>query len=236
MISTGRDYQRMQDYIVGRLSQDESRVFEDQLLKDPTLVRELDESLRLREGLHGLREQGYLSKAVSPRRRSWIWLPTLAAAACAAVALFLGAYRTAWLHGFSAPLLTASPGSRSTGVEPLTTAHFTFVSVRGSSIPDLDLPSAGFIEFRVAPATREAVARYRMTISREEQGLSSQPLGAVAGLDLSTDGYVHGYVDAARLQAGRYVLSLEPESVVAGPPEAFRFKLRARNDPPAIHD
>jgi hypothetical protein len=55
----------------------------------------------------------------------------------------------------------------------------------------------------------------------------------VAGLALSADGYVHGYVDAARLRAGRYVLNIEPEAVVADPPEAFRFDLRARNHPPS---
>ena len=57
MVRAGRDYRTMQDYIVGRLSDDESHAFEDRLVNDPGLVRELEESIRLREGLQRLREQ-----------------------------------------------------------------------------------------------------------------------------------------------------------------------------------
>ena len=237
MIGASRDYERMQDYIVGRLSDDESHAFEDRLLNDPGLARGLEESLRLREGLERLREQGYFGKAASRGMSFRIWLPALAAAAAVAgVALFLGVYRGTgvywgtWVHRSTgpSPVLMASLGSRTAGVEPLIAARFTFVPVRGDSTPDLVLPPAGTIEFRAAPATRMTVARYRMTLSREDQRGSLQPLGTVAGLALSADGYLHGYADAERLQPGSYALSIEPEAGVSGLAESFPFNLRAR--------
>src|SRR2546429_9659507 len=95
VISAGRDYERMQDYIVGRLSDDDSHAFEDRLLNDPGLVRELEQSLRLRDGLEQLREQGYFGKAVSRGMSPRIWLPALVAAAGAGVALFLWGFAAA---------------------------------------------------------------------------------------------------------------------------------------------
>jgi len=55
----------------------------------PGLVHELEQSLRLSEGLHQLRAQGYFDKAASRAGGSRIWLPLLAAAAIAGLALFL---------------------------------------------------------------------------------------------------------------------------------------------------
>ena len=235
MISAGRDYERMQDYIVGRLSDDDSHTFEDRLVNDPGLVRELEQSLRLREGLQRLREQGYFGKAASRGPSFRIWLPALVAAAAAGVALFLGVYRGTWVHRSTgpSPVLMASPESRIAGVEPLIAAHFTFVSVRGGSTPDLDLPSAGLIEFRAAPVSRTGVPRYRVALSRQSQGNALEPLGTVAGVALSTDGYVHGYADAARLKPGSYMLRIEPDAGVPGPADSFPFNLRARGAAPS---
>jgi len=236
MISAGRDYERMQDYIVGRLSDDESHAFEDRLVNDAGLVRELEQSLRLREGLQRLREERYFRKAASRGMSFRIWLPALVAAAGAGVALFLGVYRGTWVHRSTgpSPVLMASLESHVAGVEPLIAAHFTFVSVRGSSTPDLNLPSAGLIEFRAAPVSRmEGVPRYRVTLSRQSQGNALEPLGTVPGVALSTDGYVHAYADGARLEPGSYMLRIEPDAGVPGPADSFPFNLRARGAAPS---
>ena len=228
MIDAGRDFERMRDYMVGRLSDDEHRAFEDRLVRDPGLVREFEQSLRLSEGLHQLRAQGHFDKAASRARGSRIWFPILAAAAIAGLALFL------WLQPRNrpSPVLTASLESRTAAVSPSVAAHFTFVAVRESSTPDLELPSAGVIEFRAAPATRMTASRYRMTIVQQDEGGSAKPVGAAAGLALSADGYVHGYADASRLGPGRYVLRIEPEAETPGTAETFPFKFRARGARP----
>jgi hypothetical protein len=191
-------------------------------------VDELERSLRLSEGLHQLRAQGYFDKAASRAGVSRTWLPILAAAAIAGLALFL------WLQPSTgpSPVLTASLESRTAGVAPSVAAHFTFVAVRESSTPDLDLPPGGVIEFRAAPATRMTASRYRMTLIQQDEGRSSKPVGAVAGLALSADGYVHGYADASRLGPGSYVLRIEPDAETPGTAVVFPFNLRARGARP----
>ncbi|HXY96819.1 MAG TPA: hypothetical protein VEH00_07570, partial [Steroidobacteraceae bacterium] len=70
MIDVERDFERMRDYADGRLADDERRTFEDRLLRDPELVREFEQTLRLREGLEQLKQQAYFARsAPRPARR-----------------------------------------------------------------------------------------------------------------------------------------------------------------------
>ena len=231
MIDVGRnlprvhDFTAMQDYLVGRLSDDQCRAFEDRLLRDPQLVAELEQSLRMREGLEQLRMQGHLGKRLVRRIGPRTWLPALAAAACAGLALFLWTHRSA---GPSPVLLASLEPRTAANVAPAVAAHFTFVSVRGGSTPDLDLPFAGLIEIRAAPAERITNTRYRVTLARQDLGGPVEPVGDLAGLALSADGYVHCYADAARLSEGTYVLRVEPDTTTPGMAEVFPFNLRAR--------
>jgi len=66
-----------------------------------------------------------------------------------------------------------------------------------------------------------------MTLVQQDEGESSKPVGAAAGLALGADGYVHGYADASRLGPGRYVLRIGPEAETPGTVETFPFNLRA---------
>lgn len=224
MIDAERDFATMRDFIVGRLSEAEQRAFEDRLVRESALARELEHSLRMREGLQRLRTRGYLTNTVRAVRSSRIWIPALAAAACAGLALFLS---LSHVSGPS-PILVASLEPRaSANVRPLVAAHFTFVSVRGASAPELALPAAGLIEFRVAPSTREGVHSYRMVLVRQEQHGSKEAVSSLAGLAVSTDGYVHCYADASRLTAGRYVIRIQPDNDIPGSAQVFPFNLRA---------
>ncbi len=230
MINVERDSATMQDFIAGRLSDDEHRAFEDRLVCEPELVRELEVSLRMREGLQQLRTRGYFRQA-GPRGRSFrLWVPALVAAAGAGLALFL------WLPRVTgpSPILMPSLASRAVSdVAPPVTAHFTFVSMRGGSWPDLDLPSAGLIEIRAAPTIRQTVHRYRVTLVRQEEGGFAESVAALHGLVLSADGYVHCFADASRLAPGSYVLRLQPDTNPPGSEEVFPFNLRARNALPS---
>jgi hypothetical protein len=229
VIDVGRDFERMRDYLVGRLSDDERRTFEEQLVSDPQLAGELEQSLRLREGLQLLRARGRLPTASSRRMSVRVWLPALVAAAGAGLALFL------WVHRgtHASPILMASLESHAAAAaEPLIAAHFTFVSMRGSSTPALQLPVAGLIEFRAAPASRTTVSRYGVTLLREDAGGSSQLVGAVVGLTLGTDGYVHCYADASRLAEGSYVLRITSDTDTAGTAETFPFTFRNSAESP----
>jgi len=183
----------------------------------------------MREGLQQLRTRGYVRNAAAHRRSFWNWGPaTLAAAAVAGLALFLWQLRVAG----PSPLLTASPAARTAGnVAPLFAAHFTFITVRGGSVPDLVLPPAGLIEIRAAPSMRGKVERFRMTLVRPHEGGAAQTVASLAGLALGTDGYVHGYADAARLAPGSYVLRIQPDTDTPGPADVFPFNLSAAAKP-----
>src|SRR5215472_14357808 len=90
MIDLDHDFERMRDYVRGRLTENESQAFEDRLARDPELVREFEQTLRLREGLEQLKDQVYFVKpAPRPVRRRIVWMPALAAAAVAALAILL---------------------------------------------------------------------------------------------------------------------------------------------------
>jgi hypothetical protein len=219
VVSSDQDFATMQDFIVGRLSDDERRAFEDRLVDDPALARELEQSLRMREGLQQLRTQGYFQKP-APRFGGFrVWVPSLVAAAGAGLALFL------WLSRVTGPspiLMAARDGT------PSVAAHFTFVAVRGGSAPDLELPSAGLIEIRAAPSTSETFHGYRVSLVRQIEGASAQSVATLAGLAVGRDGYVHFYADASRLALGDYLLRIQPDTDAPDEADVFRFNLRSR--------
>jgi hypothetical protein len=227
-MDVSRETDRVRDYLVGRLSEEERRSFEERLVRDPELVREFEQALELREGLKELQAQGYFikppAKPVVGAARLRTWLPLLAAAAVAGIALFLWTQRSAVPSG----VLTSSPESAAAAGNAATVAaHFTFVSMRGATTPDLDLPSSGLIEFRAAPGMQGTASRYRMTLVRNDEAGPSRSVGTLSELALGGDGYVHGYADAARLSPGSYLLRIDSGTAGAGTSEDFAFKLRA---------
>jgi hypothetical protein len=228
VIDVARGFERIRDYLVGRLSLDERRTFEERLLRNPELVREFEQSLRLREGLAQIRAPGYLETGASRAKSVGIWLTALVAAALAGLALFLWVPRT-----MPSPVLMASPESRPAGVgAPEVTARFTFVSLSDNSMPNVDVPPEGLIELRAAPAARTPGLRYRVTLLQQEDGGSTQVVGTVAGLALSPDGYVHCYADAVRLRPGSYVLRIDADTEHPATALTFLFNLRAGGGDP----
>jgi hypothetical protein len=229
VIDVARGFERIRDYLVGRLSDDERRTFEERLLRNPELVREFEQSLRLREGLAQIRAQGYFETGASRAKSVGVWVTALVAAALAGLALFLWVPRT-----MPSPVLMASPESRPAGAgAPGVIARFTFVSRRDNSTPNVDVPPEGLIELRAAPAARTPALRYRVTLLQQEDGGSMQVVGTVAGLALSPDGYVRCYADAVRLRPGSYVLRIVVDTEHPATALTFPFNLRAGGGGPA---
>lgn len=226
MIDVERDFERMREYVGGRLADDERRTFEDRLARDPVLVREFEQTLRLREGLEQLKEQGYFAVAAPlSTRRLALWMPALAAAAIAALAIIV---RVQPRTESPAVLLAAPASGAPTGAAPLVSSRFTFVAMRGNSSYDLDRPPAGLMEFRVSPEGHVANARYRMTLARVGTGGATETLGTLTDLAMGADGYLHGYGAVARLTAGHYLLRVEPAGPAAGEALSFPFELHDR--------
>ena len=231
MIDVARDFERMQDYIVGRMSDEEQRAFEERLVRDPALVLEVERSLRLREGLQQLKIEDYRAHAEQAQARLRVWVPLLAAAGVAGLALL------AWVEQprvTASPLLTAAlESTRASGGTSAVTAHFTFIATRAVSAPALNLPASGLVEFRAAPTTRLTGTPYRATLMRGDGPASPQPIASVTGLGLETDGYIHLYAAAARLGSGRYSLQIEHGRGQPEERDAFAFSLRAAGAPSA---
>jgi hypothetical protein len=219
MTDITHDADEIRDYLVGRLSERERLQFQDRLARDPTLARELEHSLRLREGLRQLKGQGYFVMHDGERRsaaaaRLARWLPLAAAAVVAAVCV-----GTWWeLKGPDA-VLSASPAI-GTGSP---SAQWTFISTRGADVPRLELPAGGLIEFRIAPETSAAGA-YRVTLTRLGAPAAS-PLGTVEAF-IGADHYLHAYTSAARLSPGDYSLAVAAKGNDQLPLE-FPFRLTA---------
>ena len=225
MTDIGGDFLALRDYLAGDLPADQLRAIEDRLERDPKLVRELELHLRMREGLEQVQAQRERAMAAARRRELRAWSSGLAAAAgCAGLALLL------WTQaGGPAPSLLQASGQTSPATAASVTAQFTFIPVRGASKPELDLPAHGLIELRASAGSAEGPTRYRVTLAREDPEGHPQALGALTGVTVSPDGYLHSYVDASRLSRGDYLLRIEPESKTAGPGAAFQFGLRAQD-------
>jgi hypothetical protein len=225
MTNASRDLEWIRDYLVGRLSEDDRIAFEDRLARDAMLMREFEESRRLRDGLRELDAQGYFSaEALKARTRrvSGPWSVLAAAAVIVGISLVV-----AWRFNQESSVLTALPASRAnSGTAPLIAAQFTFVATRDGARPRLALPPSGLIELRAAPETRSAMS-YRITLTRNpEGGAAQQRVGVATGLRLGGDGYLHCYADAARLAAGSYGLRIEPGEANTSGTQVFLFILQ----------
>jgi len=221
VIDVDSDLERMQDYVGGRLSEAEHRAFEERLLQDPALVREFEQSLRLRDGLEQLRAQGYFDEHAPRPKALRAWLPALAAAAVVAiVALFV------WVQRAPSPvgILQVSANAAAAPMR-----QFTFVSMRGGTAQELPLPASGVVDFRAAPPLHEAGTHYRMWLLRQDVA-GAKTLGSLTGLVQGADGYVHGFADAAHLTPGLYTLRLEADAP-RGSAATFPFSFRASPTP-----
>ena len=229
MLDVGRDIERIRDYLAGRLSDQESEAFGERLVRDPQLVRELERTLKLSEGLRQLANEGHPAQAAPQQRRPRVWMPALAAAAT------LGVLAVAlWVHSAAerAPLPSASLATTLTREVASTVAsQFTFVATRGSAAPALQLPREGLIELRAAAPLAGPASAYRVTLAEEEPGDSPRPVGSTSVAAVQADGYLHVYADAARLKPGHYVLSVLQGSDAA-PLEVYPFSLRAAGTTP----
>jgi hypothetical protein len=216
--------QLVQNYIAGRLSESERTAFEDRLLSDATLVQDLEESLRLREGLEILHERNQLVLPGPSRRWARAILPTLAAA-LAIIALFFG-----WHPIQHSPVIAASVTALHThgGALPPVVGRHTFATLRNATQPPvLDLPTQGALELRALTSSTGTGRSFRITLEQiRAQGIS--PIATAEHLIPDPDGFVVIYADASRLQPGDYALIVEPDADDPSSRQRFAFGLEQR--------
>jgi hypothetical protein len=231
MTPTANNPVALQDYIAGRMSDTDIRAFEEKLQTDPSLARDLEESLRLREGLAMLREQGVLGQLKRPRPRPRAFF-VRAVAAAAVIALCVALYyvqqSTQHSTQSSTPTVAASLGALGTrSTPPLNVVkRYSFATVRDAiATPDLALPASGALELRALTALTDSHRTYRATLEKiDNQGVS--PIGTAELLAADADGFVVLYADASKLQAGEYSLHVAPDEGDNTTGERFTFRLR----------
>jgi hypothetical protein len=232
MIGAHRNPQAVQDYIAGRLTEPELTAFEDRLLVDATLVQDVEETLRLREGLEILRERNDLGVSVRPRRH--IFLTRRFAAAAAAALLLIALCVSVYIGKRSPTLVAASVGELHAGATLLVTNHYSFASMRAASeTPDLALPASGALEFRALTPGAGTAERFRAIL---EKTLNSRDVGRTVRIGQAdhlapdADGFIAIYADASKLEPGDYSLAVESDIDDKAPSERFSFKLHRSSE------
>jgi hypothetical protein len=228
MIDVELDFVRMRDYLSGRMSDEDREAFEDRLIRDPELVRELELSLKLGAGLDDLRRSDKRGRSPLRSSRNWI-IPLGIAASLSGIALVIWILRPGTDY---AQLLVASPAIVATnGAPPPIVAQFSFIETRSLAIPDLDLPATGLVELRVRPSHQSPALRYTITLKERQLNSSTLTGGVLAGLTADRDGYVRTYVEASRLRPGQYELRVEANAAADHAVDTFAFNFRSADRP-----
>jgi len=198
-------------YLAGRLPAGRTEAFEQHISQHAPARRQVEETLKFKEGLARLRDQGELDSLLRapPARR---WVPYAAAAAVAVLAvstaLWLG------VGGAGPGLLARSPAEFATRGHPAPAILGSYVLARtrgATGSVDATLPSgAGVIELRLLPSRVLPDTRYSVTLKRVEVHSAHAQEAQLDAGPASADGYLAVYIDRSRLAAGTYEICAEP--------------------------
>jgi hypothetical protein len=212
-------------YLAGQLDTAESAEFEAQYAKQPELVREIERTLRLREGLAVLEESGELDALL--HRRSY-WRPAMGLAAGIA-ALVIGVWL--WIgQATLAPIVATVAALTDTHGKPLHVANtYVLVRTRGpATAVEVPLPrERSALELQMFPSSAAQDGHYRVLLGQLDAANAIAPVAETHATANPADGFVRAYLDSARLSRGRYAIELQPEGVAPGTP-GDRFVVEVR--------
>ena len=213
-------------YLAGQLDPADSTAFEAHFAQDPDTVRDIERTLRFKEGLAVLEERGELDALV---RKRHYWQPGLGLAAGIAV-LIVGAWL--WLGQTTvAPIVGTMASLTDTHGEPLhvASAHM-LVRTRGpGGITEIPLPAErSAIELQMIPSLRTDEQRFRVVLGQLDAANVVAPIAEARAIASSADGFVTAWLDSGKLSRGRYVIELVPQRGVAPGTPADRFILELR--------
>ena len=208
-------------YLADQLTPEESEAFEAYYTQHPGMVREIEYSLRLKEGLATLRDRQHLDALMRAPGRRWAVPLSIAAALIVAIA---GLWTWRGINALS-PVAASLDGLVAESTSPLPLGgKYLLVRMRGDRA-ELQIPmpaERSAIELQVLPGAGASGAPYQLTVSRLEADGSSRPVGQIAGLTPGSDGLVTAWVDSASLQPGRHAVELAAERADSTTP-ADRF-------------
>ena len=213
-------------YLADQLTPAEALAFEAYYTEHPSMVREIEQTLRLKEGLATLRDRQQLDGLMRAKR--WRWAMPLSIAAGLTV-LIVGAWTWRGSVG-GIPVAHSLDDLVAEANAPLPLGgKYLLVRVRGvDAALEIPLPrERSALELQMLPTAGSAGAPYRFEISKLGDGTNSQRVGGTGGLSPGADGLVTAVLDSARLQPGRYSVELTPAQADATAP-ADRFVIELR--------
>ena len=217
-------------YLAGRLPPGDEDAFEQYVSEHPEICADIEQTLKLKEGLARLRERGELDTLLRvPASRRWV---PYAAAASLAVATVAGLL---WLQ-----LRSPAPAMLFLSPSELATRHHESVAIRGSyvlartrggaSLTEVSLPAEpGAIELKILPSGVSNDTRYNVGLRRLRLPNAPSNVEQVKVGPMTPDGYVTVYVDSSQLTPGDYEVSVTPDVSGESPTESDRFVIRLRS-------
>ena len=203
-------------YLADQLTQVEREAFEEQLVQDPAVLRELEATARFKRGLQKLRESGQLEELVADRSSAQRWWMS----AAAAIAIFALTFGLLWRIESSPPMMASTV---STLVDreghPLSVgATYAVFRKRSTTVADavITLPAARqAIELRVLPDSNMQPP-YGVSLMSQSAPTDRPRLASVADLRPAEDGFVSVFIDSQQLAPGDYVVSVSGAGTDAG--------------------
>jgi hypothetical protein len=202
-------------YLAGQLDPVESAEFEAHYAKNPDVVRDIERTLRLKEGLAVLEESGELDELLQPRT---YWRPALGLAAGIAV-LVVGVWLWIGQATTVSPIVTTLTALTDTHGKPLHVAStHMLVRTRGpATIVDVPLPpQRSAIELQMIPSSRPESGRYRVLLGQVDAANAVAPVAETHATANTADGFVTAYLDSSLLSRARYAIELVPEGAAPG--------------------
>ncbi len=226
-------HEKANRYLSGRLSDAECADFENQMVRDPQLVRELEAIARFKVGLEVLQERGELEAVVRGPHWSYRWLAV--AAAIAVLAIGALTFRSLVTPG-ERSMLAAVPAALTDRQGNILPSAGTFTVLRKrvtTADAVIDLPTQGHaIEVRVLPESPPPADGYRVSLWQQPAGADARRLGSVAHVMPAADGFLVIFMDTTSLTQGEYLLVVSPTAEDDRPDrgDVFRISMNpARN-------
>jgi hypothetical protein len=216
-------------YLADQLSDEELRAFEERLITDPDIVKEVEIAARLKVGLDTLSKTGELASLLKPK--AWFRDTRYLAMAASIAVVALGI--TLWIGrgGFEQSRLVASLTilvDRAGKQLPIANSY-AILRTRGISYDaEIELPATPqAIELRVLPEVDAHPAKYRVAMARIADDDSLSSVGTLNDLTPAEDGFVTLYFDSSKLSRGRYQLTIggDTDTDAAAQLSTFRIKL-----------
>ncbi len=214
-------------YLADQLSPAQAAEFEAYYTEHPSMVREIEYALRLKEGLATLQERGQLDALMRARRGRWAMPLSIAAAIAVAI---IGGW-TWYGDPQPAPVASTLDDLMSGTSAPLPIGgKYLLVRMRSANDGTLQIPlpaSRSALELQMLPSGGTTGAPYRVSLTRADADGGAERIGEARGLALGSDGLVTAWLDSAQLQPGRHTVELTPAN--AGPAmPADRFVIEVR--------